>query len=499
MKTTAPHSWWATASPDEIHDRQLRTLRHFLKTRVIPFSAHYRRAFGQAGVNPAALRSLADLEKLPFTEKGDLLNTPEQPQRSRDFVLIPDEAVLSHQPEIIGRALLHGRRRVKEELEREFRPLLLTSTTGRSSDPVPFVYTAHDLDILTLAGRRMMEVGASRPEFRHANLFPFAPHLAFWQAHYAGLGFNTFCLSTGGGKVLGTEGNVALLDKVKPEVLIGMPTFLYHLLRQAAAENRQWPQLKKLVLGGEKVPDGLRKKLRALASGLGAGPVDVLATYGFTEAKMAFMECPPPPGGEASGYHLYPDFGLVEVIDPATGRQVREGHPGEIVYTSLDSRGTVVVRYRTGDRIDGGLYTAPCLYCGRTCPRLVGSISRVSEVRSLATDKVKGTLVDFNTLERALDDLDGLGAWQIELRKLHDDPFECDEIIVHAATDRAAGRADLEHSITRRFADAAEVRPNRIIWHDPAELREMHGVGRLLKEEKILDRRPLSLPPASPN
>ena len=88
----------------------------------------------------------------------------------------------------------------------------------------------------------------------------------------------------------------------------------------------------------------------------------------------------------------------------------------------------MVVRYRTGDHLDGGLSCEPCTYCGRTVPRLVGNISRVSEIRRLDFAKLKGTLVDFNGLEHALDDLDGLGPWQIELRKHNDDPFECDEL-----------------------------------------------------------------------
>jgi hypothetical protein len=119
----------------------------------------------------------------------------------------------------------------------------------------------------------------------------------------------------------------------------------------------------------------------------------------------------------------------------------------------------------------------------------VGNISRVSEVRRVALDKLKGTLVDFNSLEHVLDDVDGLGPWQIELRKVHDDPFECDEIVVHASAERAAPRDELERTISRRFVEATELRPNRFEWHSAAAMREKHGVGRLLKEEKLVDHR----------
>src|SRR6185312_6267055 len=114
-------------------------------------------------------------------------------------------------------------------------------------------------------------------------------------------------LSTGGGKAMGTEGNLRLLKKIKPEVIIGMPTFIYHVLNEAVREGTQLPGLKKIVLGGEKAPLCMRRKLRALATQLGAGPIDVLRTYGFTEAKMAWAECPFSEETGSAGYHVHPD------------------------------------------------------------------------------------------------------------------------------------------------------------------------------------------------
>src|SRR5207248_1962423 len=139
--------------------------------------------------------------------------------------------------------------------------------------------------------------------------------------------------------------------------------FMYHLLHQAAEEGVHCDNLKTIVLGGEKVSDGLRQKLRDLTLELGAPKVQILATYGFTEAKIAWTECPYPEGEAPSGYHLYSDLGIVEIIDPKTGQILPSGQPGEIVYTPLDARGTVVLRYRTGDFTDGGLTYEPCPHC----------------------------------------------------------------------------------------------------------------------------------------
>src|SRR5690606_17812194 len=123
----------------------------------------------------------------------------------------------------------------------------------------------------------------------------------------------------------------------------------------AVERGLESPNLKKIVLGGEKVPPGTRRKLRALCAELGSGKVEVMATYGFTEAKMAWPECPGGGLSGAPGYHLSPDLGIIEIVDPETGNPVGAGEPGEIVFTPLASRGSVVIRYRTGDHISGGL------------------------------------------------------------------------------------------------------------------------------------------------
>ncbi len=475
---STPHELW--------QQWQLARLRTYLSRRVLPFSAHYGRLFADHGAHPEDIQSFEDWHHIPFTSKGDL-NVPREQQR--EFVLIPDEAVLRRQPATWFDALMHGPAAAKEHAEAEFRPVLLTSTTGRSSDPVPFLFTKHDLKNLDVTGSRIMLAGRSQRDFRHINLFPYAPHLAFWQTHHAGLGFGTFMLSTGGGKTMGTDGNIKLIDKIQPDIIIGMPTFIYHVLREAHETGKHWPNLKRIVLGGEKAAEGLRARLRDLAAGLGSPDVHVMATYGFTEAKMAFPECVSD-SHEATGYHLSPDLGIVEIIDPKTGEVVPDGQPGEIVFTPLDARGTVVLRYRTGDIAEGGLTWEKCPHCGRTCPRVLGPISRVSEVRELHIDKLKGTLVNFNVLEHLLDDQKGIAAWQIELRKRNNDALDTDEVHLHLTAESGVREGDLERAVIRRFHEVTEITPNGLHFHPLAELREQLGIGRLLKEEKLVDHRP---------
>jgi phenylacetate-CoA ligase len=490
MSRNLLQSHWQQLSERTVRRLQVEQLRDYLRTVVLPFSAHYRRLFQEQGLDAESFRSLEDLQRLPFTTKSDLVNTAAQPQRFKDFILIPDQKVLARRPGTILRALVHGRERVRQDFEAEFRPIFVTFTTGRSAEPTPLFFSQRDLTRLATAGRRLVEVCAARREDRLLNTLPFAPHLAFWLAHYAGTTGGVLTISSGGGKVLGTEGNIRQLRKFKPEVLIGVPTFVYHLLHQAAEEGVHCENLRSIVLGGEKVSDGLRQKLRDLALELGAPDVNVLATYGFTEAKLAWSECPFPHDQPSSGYHLYADLGILEVIDPQTEEVLPPGRPGELVFTPLDARGTVVLRYRTGDYTDGGLTYEPCPHCGRSLPRLLGNISRRSEVKQMSFDKIKGTLVDFNELERVLDDAPHIGAWQVELRKINNDPLELDELILHVQKLNGADEAQLIRELGERCSARLEIQPNRIMFHDADEIRLLQGVGTLIKEQKVVDHRP---------
>ena len=104
-------------------------------------------------------------------------------------------------------------------------------------------------------------------------------------------------------------------------------------------------------------------------------------------------------------------------------------------------------------------------------------------------DKIKGTLVDFNQLEHVLDDAEHVGAWQLELRKLNDDPLEVDELVLHIQKTGDVRDDKLIRELNTRFVTQTEIHPNRILFHDADEMRELQGVGVQLKEQKIVDRR----------
>src|SRR5687768_16906988 len=211
MKHESPG--WPNGPRSTLRDWQLAKLRRYLRDTVLPFSKHYRELFAQAKLSADDLRTPDDLRRIPFTSKADFAVHADGREVVRDFVLMPDKAVLSKRPSTILKALVRGKKAVAESFEREFRPLLLTSTTGRSADPVPFLFSAHDIDNLRLAGARLMSICGANREMKMLNMFPFAPHLAFWFTHYAGKEFGVFVLDSGGGKSMGTEGNLRLIKK----------------------------------------------------------------------------------------------------------------------------------------------------------------------------------------------------------------------------------------------------------------------------------------------
>ncbi len=86
-----------------------------------------------------------------------------------------------------------------------------------------------------------------------------------------------------------------------------------------------------------------------------------------------------------------------------------------------------------------------------------------------------------------------VGAWQIELRKRNDDPLELDELILHVAKHNGASRKRSLQTRTEpngfvaRCGDSSE--PHRVP-HAQMKCAALQGVGREMKECKLVDHRP---------
>lgn len=490
-RSSSAWSRLARATPAELDRLQARTLARFVREELYPFSAHYRRVFDAAGVAPGEVRSPADLARLPFTTKADLLAAQSDPETRYDFVLRPTpESIKAHWPLTRKLALVLGGERAREILRRSYTPNFLTFTTGRSSEPVAFTYTPHDLELMGEVGARMLDVhGIRDPQARILNMFPFAPHLAFWQATWAGFETGRMMVPTGGGKVMGTVGNLRLMERLKPTVLIATPGFAYHALREARRRSLDLASIQLVILGAEKVPPGLKAKMGDALAACGAERVVISGTYGFTEARMAFSECPAA-YDESPGYHIYPDMGVFEVVDPKSGEPLGEGETGELVYTPTAGHGTVVFRYRTGDIAVGGIQREPCPWCGRRVPRISSELRRSSEQHALSLTKIKGTLVDLSHMGTVLAGLKDIEEWQVVLSKKNDDPLDLDQFSVRIAPRDGVPPEQLERTIKGAVLEATEVSPNRVSFHSMAEMLEFLGMETEMKEKRYLDLRP---------
>ncbi len=487
----SPWTHLSRAPRAELEDVQRRALQRYVREELYPFSAHYRKLFDAAGVKPTDIREVRDLARLPFTTKKDLLEAQIDPERKRDFVLIPTpELVKQHWP--LGRKLklLFGGAKAKEELAYQYTPNFLTFTTGRSSEPVGFAYTPHDLERMAEIGARMLDVHAIHDkQARILNMFPFAPHLAFWQVTLAGFRTGRLILPTGGGKVMGTAGNLRMAERMKPTVMLGVPGFVYHLLREASEKRCDLSAVQLVILGAEKVTPGLKQKMAEALASCGAKDVVISGTYGFTEARMAFSECPAA-YSDSPGYHVYPDLGVFEVVDPETGQVLGEGETGELVFTPLGGHGTVVCRYRTGDVAVGGITWEPCRWCGRTVPRISNELRRSSDQKDVNLTKIKGTLVDLAHIGTVVSGIEEVEEWQVVLKKIDDDPHELDEFVLRLSIKQNVDRDYSEKHVRQAILDATEVAPNRIEYHTTKEMLELLGMETELKEKRFLDLRP---------
>lgn len=479
------------ASKSELLDLQNRALARFVREELYPFSAHYRRVFDEAGIGPRDIRTVADLRKLPFSSKKDLLDSQSDEKKKTDFVLIPTpHSIREHWPFSKKVAVALGGARAREILRRDYTPIFLTFTTGRSSAPVVFTYTSHDIDLLGEAGARLLDVFAVPEEgARLVSMMPFAPHLAFWQVTFGGIRSTRLVIPTGGGKVMGTSGNLKMVERFKPTGIIGVPGFVYHVLREGQEKGADLSSVGQVFLGAEKVTPGLKRKMAECLEACGAKNVSILGTYGFTEARMAFGECPTS-YDETSGYHLYPDMGVFELVDPQSGEPVGEGVTGEIVYTPIAGHGTILCRYRTGDLAVGGMTWEPCPHCGRTVPRLASELKRSSDQKAMNLTKIKGTLVDLPEMGETLSSMPEVEEWQVVIKKLNDDPHELDEFVVRVALRIGSDPVEFEKKARQALVDATEVAPNRIVVMGRKELLAELGMETELKEKRFVDLRP---------
>jgi phenylacetate-coenzyme A ligase PaaK-like adenylate-forming protein len=168
----------------------------------------------------------------------------------------------------------------------------------------------------------------------------------------------------------------------------------------------------------------------------------------------------------------------------------KEGEDGELVYTSIDSRGSSVVRFRTGDLVKGGITYEPCPHCGRTVPRISSDITRISNIKFMRTSKIKGSLVNLNNFSVTLSEFKEIKEWQVELCKKDNDPFETDRLVVYIATTTEVNKSDLSKRVKKQLLLSTEVSPNDVKFIPLEEIVKRLELETANKAKRIVDRRP---------
>jgi len=329
---------------------------------------YYRELFKENNINLDQIKGVDDISNLPFTEKEDLLPMEADLRYPKKFVLeVPSEGEQKGKKK--GFALFGKKDTGPDPSDYKFHTLYFSA--GRTGKPVPFEYTHHDLRNLKEAGARAFDILGLTRDDTMINAFTYAPNAFFWQMFYSTVDTGSTALQAGGGKVLGMEKILKAMDNMEAPVFICSPGYAIFALQTLEHFGFSAENLERVVTGIDYAPMETVGKMARLMESVGAKDKRVQRMYFIAEAKSGWAECDP-----GYGYHTNPDHILVEIVDPDSGAVVEEGEKGEVVITHLDTRGTVLLRCKTGDIATGGIVTEPCPNCKRTVPRIMGDIER---------------------------------------------------------------------------------------------------------------------------
>jgi phenylacetate-CoA ligase len=491
---------WDSWSPKEIRELQNEYLHRFINQNVYTFHPYYRRLFDENKIDPDSIKTVDDLKRIPFTYKEEIAPSAHDLDNPRAFVLAPafDQVKatgLKGWVPQVNKGMEYSPSAAEQEFREEYQPVITMFTTGTTAEPTPFFFTLHDLERMKEAGRRLASVVSSRATEDYdtrtvaINNFPGTQHLAYWVAITGAEGCAVTTLNTGGGPVLGNERILNIIERARPTHFMGLPGYTYDLFKMAAEEGRDFSSIEIVTMGGDRVRDSSREKVAELLEEMGAVDPVVTGAFGATEMKYAWGDC----GAEESEdrfYHTYPDMEIIEVVDSETGQPLGEGETGELVVTNLDARGSVVLRYRTGDILAGGYMNERCPCCGRTMPRISCNISRRAPAKEFALAKVKGNLIDLNAFSTILKNNVDVLQWLVEIRKKDDDPEGIDEVWIYVCPTSVGEVSGLGDRISASVRTSLEFKPDRVILIAYEELAERIGSPAGAKATPVLDLRP---------
>jgi phenylacetate-CoA ligase len=321
-----------TMPREQLAALQLKRLRASVRNAYdnVPF---HRARLDADFIEPNDLRSLDDIQRLPFMLKTDL----------RD-----------HYP--FG---LFARPR--ENLAR------LHASSGTTGKPTVVGYTQNDLRTWADLMARSFACAGARPGDLVHNAYGYGLFTGGLGAHYGAERLGATVVPISGGS---TERQIALIADFGARVLCATPSYA---LAIAEVAERQGVDLRQSALeiglfGAEPWSEAMRHEIEAR---LGLTAVDI---YGLSEIMGPGVACE---CEHRSGLHGWEDHFLFEVIDPESNAPVPEGHAGELVITTLTKEALPMLRYRTRDITR--VTRAPC-DCGRTHLRILRITGRTDDM-----------------------------------------------------------------------------------------------------------------------
>ena len=301
----------------------------------------------------------------------------------------------------------------KSDIEQNFDQFLIcrkdeiaeiVRTSGTSGKSAKIVYTADDLKRLKYNEQQALTCCGLKET--DTVLLTCTMDRCF----IAGLAYFLGCRALGAATIRNgantLKSHIEIIREMKPNVIIGVPSFLAKLA-EFAAEKAEADSLgiEKLVCIGEPLRTWENGKLvnTPLCTRLEElWQADAYSTYASTEMVTAFCECSAKNGG-----HLIPELAVVEILDD-DGLPVAPGETGEVTITPFHFSAMPLVRYRTGDM--AVLIEEPCA-CGRNSVRISGISGRKHQMI-----KYRGTSFYPTAVNVVLEGFESVRTYQITVK-----------------------------------------------------------------------------------
>lgn len=353
-----------TLPQKKIQDLQLQRLKEtvFRVYEKIPF---YKRSFDELNIQPSTIKSLEDVQKLPFTTKNDL-----REQMPFGFLTVP----------------LHD-------------CLELHASSGTTGVPVTVCYTPRDIDIWATVMARCLSMSGLSSKDIFQNPIPYGTFTGAFGYHYGAQKIGALVIPTGKDQ---SERQINLMDYYGTTFLSGVASYILYLGQKAIEMGIEPSQLsiRNGMFGAELFTDGMKKRIGEMWQ------MDVHDVYGLTEM------CGPGVSADCDmhdGLHFWEDHFLFECIDPATGEPVGREEEGELVITTITKEGMPLIRYRTRDL--AVIYDSNDCDCGRTHRK-----HSIIKGRSDDMIIIKGTNIFPGQIESALMNIPEVGSnWRMIL------------------------------------------------------------------------------------